>query len=213
MSMVVGHAYKLRDPEQFWGLVAEIKVTATKRWQELTHSLFHELMSTVDPDSEQYQKHNAEVTNLKYREIPAMLDKLTRCRMVAEAMEQGYQESSRTLRRHEFDLDASVAFQRFEGNIYLRWFADMFVRDTFDWLKKDERLIEYGYDNRCDRPCEVSEEDWTERRRVWDGIYPDFGMPVQLVLEISRYDMYWRLNPTHAIHDEILREFGFTPRR
>ena len=213
MSTVVPHAYKLRDPGQFWGLVTEIKVTSTARWRELTHTLFHELMGVVDAASEQYQKHNAEVSNPKYREIPAMLDKLTRCRMAAETMEKGYQESSHTPKRHLFDLDASVVFYCFEENIYLRLFADMFVRDTFDWKGKDERFIEYHYQNRSDRPDEVSEEDWVERGRVWNGIYPDFRVPTQLVLEVSKYDMYWALNPMFAVHDEILQEFGFTPNR
>ena len=133
--------------------------------------------------------------------------------MVAEMMEKGYQASSRTLQRDHFDFDASIAFQRFDGNIYLRWFADMFVRDTFDWLEKDKRFIEYDYDNRCDRPSEVSEGDWTERRRVWDGIYPDSGLPIQLVLEISRYNMYAGFGLQYAMHDQILKNFGFAPRR
>lgn len=48
---------------------------------------------------------------------------------------------------------------------------------------------EYGYWNNTDQPAGVTDEEWAERRRFWDHVMPDDGVPVNTMLS-------WSLRPS-----------------
>ncbi len=69
----------------------------------------------------------------------------------------------------------------------LRFADEATLIDAFDAIPEVE---EYGYWNNTDRPDDVTEDQWDQRREFWDRVLPGYSAPVEVMLG-------WSLRSTH----------------
>lgn len=80
------------------------------------------------------------------------------------------QEEVRTRRFNDSFVDYSFALCifPFEGNFYGMYYTN---QQDFAEIWKDKPYVEdFHYQNQSDQPEEISEEEWNERERIWNGI-------------------------------------------
>lgn len=59
-----------------------------------------------------------------------------------------------------------------DGYVYGKFFGDELAHDYFNrkFIYRQEYIEEYSYDNRGDRPSDISEEDYKARYTTWDEV-------------------------------------------
>jgi len=67
------------------------------------------------------------------------------------------------------DIKCSVSVMPYKKNVYLMFFDNN--QGTFvEHFKKIKEIEPYYYFNNTDRPYDIDEEDWEERKNVWDNV-------------------------------------------
>lgn len=101
----------------------------------------------------------------------------------------------------EFNVSSSVMVFFHDGEIYLQFYypghwgrSNKRYPDTV-W---SEWIEDFHYQNQSDQPEDVPESDWERRRRVWDEILGDYGIPSRAGL------MYEMNNPLIVVASKIL---------
>jgi hypothetical protein len=98
--------------------------------------------------------------------------------------------------RNAWNLEVSVSISELDGRFYLIPHCDRasLVRGALDFLGELPDLEHYGYWDNVDKPDEVSETEWAERREAW-GQMLDRG-PEHLVLSIVSFDGFHEVSPS-----------------
>jgi len=206
MSTKIWTAYKLKDPTQLWPFVHDIRIQATKNIQIELRKLYADISGAVNCDSEEYKQARETVEKF----TPTYVDKLSeeekdwRARIdVAERIiKKGYREASNSMILDYFDFDVSVAFREWKGDIYIIPHCNMVMRKVLDFLKDDNRLVDFHYQNQTDRPKKISGREWKKRERVWDGMLDNGLWSDVLVLDVCKYEFFWQIDP----YMDILQE-------
>lgn len=154
-------------------------------------------------DINEFRKHVKEVVDLKREfyfanEMQVLFDAVTAEKRslkkgdsVYGVVASNFYEKYRNSRANEYSRDDTVDYETsivifpFEEKLYGMVFSAL--RElTSDWFAQDF-IEDYHYQNQSDMPEDVTEEDWSERARVWEGILEissipsNAGMTVQLV--------------------------------
>jgi hypothetical protein len=197
MSLKVYRAYKLKDPSQFWLLVKEFKEEGTKEFRKRITEIYHQLMRKLDTSSGVFQE------KLKYwREngrFPERAEFRARLDIVRDTLREEYQKSSTSSLRSSFDFDVSFAFREHEGEVYLIPYCDMSLQNVLDFLKKDDRLVDFWYTNQVEKPKKISKKDWESRRKVWERLTDEDLWNNVVVLEICNFPMWYLVDPWQEI--------------
>lgn len=190
MSIKIYRAYRLKKNSSFWPLVKDIQKIGELKLKAKLSELFLTMMDGVDTNSEEYQKL---ISPTKFG--PALTEGNARARIVDRSIHNLYKLSSGSHERSAFDFDVSVAFREWKGRLYAIPYCDMYVRDVLDFLDEDPRIEDYHYQNSCDKPDEISNAEWSRRRRVWSALGEDGPWQQFVVAEVCSFSAYWRLNP------------------
>lgn len=87
----------------------------------------------------------------------------------SELLDRARKVEREKVRDPEVDVECSITFIPFEGALYGMVFTEQ--NEFLDrWMQKPF-VEDFHYQNRTDRPRNVSEYDWEERSRVWNGIF------------------------------------------
>lgn len=186
MSIKIYEAYKLKHAKYLWPLVHDIKVKATKNVKKALTQFYQVEMSEVNTSSEAFK------TALESCEND---DWCARHSMAHDAIRKGYKAGTISGLRDLYNFDVSVAFYQLEGSVYLIPYCDMMMRHTLDFLKKDERLRDFHYQNSTDRTKGVSAQEWSVRRRVWNKMDEIGNFKSPLILEICTYEKFFSVDP------------------
>ena len=194
MSTKIWVAYKLRRAEYLWPLVHDIRLKATKNVKKVLEEFYLKHLPDVKTESSLYQKR------LKlYQDIcpddPERVDYRARLAVVQDFLTRAYRMSTTSPRRNPYNFDVSVGFRQYDGKIVVIPYCDWTMTDTLDFLAKDKRLRDYHYQNQADRPDDLNARQWGERRRYYDRMFDSGQWEDVLVLDICKWDMWYRIDP------------------
>ena len=95
------------------------------------------------------------------------------------------EEASKSDIYNVYDLSAEIQIYPLDDKILLRFFGNDRLEQI---LLNEEDIEEYHYQNQCDRPEDISEEEWNDREKNWETVNPTLvpakrGFGVQLFYE------------------------------
>lgn len=201
MSTKIWVAYKLKDPNTLWDFVRDVKKQAITIVEKKLLGCEEWLLDSVDINSEEYKKELQLAIKFE-REDP---EKTARQNVIDKKMKKLYGESCASLYRDEFDFDVSINFRENKGDIYLIPNCDMQMRNVLDFLKDDERLEDFHYQNQTDPPDDIPYEEYQKRGEIWNEI-DDRGWSNFLALKILSFQNYWRHSPRSQRMRDNLKE-------
>ena len=197
MSTKIWVAYKLRRAEYLWPLVHDIRLEATKNVKRTLKEFYFENLPGVKTTSSLYQKELQYYSETS--SSPDRADFRARMAVVQNFFRRAYRISTTSTRRNPYNFDVSVGFRQREGKIVAIPYCDWMMSHTLDFLKKDKRLRDYHYQNQTDRPDNLSDRQWAERRRYYDGMINEGQWEDVLVLDICKWDMWYMVDPAWDI--------------
>lgn len=193
MSTKIYTAYRLKDSNDFWPFLRDVRRTAIENIRKVLLELFETLLPEVDSASEAYQKA-LETFKTEDR---------ARAYLVERLITDQYRLQASSSQRDYYDFDVSIAVREHEGRLYLVPYCDMQMRGVLDFLKDDPRLEDFAYWNNSDQPKEVSRAEWDERQKIWDLI--DATPPADTLYKASWLDYvaidictpqnFWQIQP------------------
>jgi hypothetical protein len=71
----------------------------------------------------------------------------------------------------------------------------MLMRDALDFLQDDSRVEDYSYWNNTDKPDDVTDEAWEQRRSIWHAL-SDSGWGDYMTVPICDAQSICMLMPT-----------------
>lgn len=74
---------------------------------------------------------------------------------------------------HPLNIEASAVVYLNRGNIYVQFFG--LERDEF--LPLNDKFSDFHYQNQSDKDENITEEEWQERKQVWDEIFSSSCVP------------------------------------
>jgi hypothetical protein len=154
----------------------------------------------VDPESDGYRAERAK--------DPSRSEASIRLSLVDATLHEKFKASATSMQRSEYDLEVELALTQHRTGFYLRAFCDQVscLRGSLDFLETHPELEDFHYQNQADRPSEVSEEAWDERAEIWNGMTDQAGFfRYQLIVEVSSWSRFWRLNPWLDLAQEFHR--------
>ena len=187
MSTKIWTAYKLKRASQLWPVVHDIRLQATVNVQNVLRQAYAKFTPEKDEDRAHYEKLCAE----KGRSMQSALHNTAR-----RAIHREYKANSTSMERSLYNFDVRVGFRQFEGGIYLIPYSDNWsMPGVLDFLASDPRLRDYHYQNQTDRPENISQKQWRERRRIWFGMDKADQWKDVLVLDICTWSMFYEIDP------------------
>ena len=205
MSMKVYSAYKLKsevtdDHAKFWAWVRKTIHRGEREVTKVLRNLYGTMSEEILEDgNEQFQ----ELLKLFEDNYSARLAFCNR------KLTQLYKASSLSSERNTFDFDVSIAIREMDGDLYLIPYADMLVKHTLDFLKRDRCLEDFCYWNNTDPPDGMHKGEgykrWEARGRIWDKI-DQRGWRDYLVVEVCSYAKFSNVDPYMAMRHEHLLE-------
>lgn len=204
MSTKIYDAFKVRDREQVWRVLEDVRERGEREVVEKLARYYRMFVDNVDPEDEQYKAARAKDQNAP--------EHSTRLFMAQMVIRDGFKKSATSMQRDFFDPDVSVALTWHETGFYLRAFCDRagMFGGSLDFLNTHPDLEDFHYQNQCDRPRGITQEAWKERERIWDEmcVPPGIGpFKNQVILEISSWQKLWQLDPWL----DVAREFNKSP--
>jgi hypothetical protein len=208
MSTKIYNSYKLKRKSDLWPLVRDIRIQATKNVKKKLKEIYKTFIScssSIDQTTSEFKDQQEYYTNL-YKATEQQIIDLVCIELADAAIVERYKKATISMARDFFNFDVSVGFRQNKGKIYLKYYADMEMRNVFIFLVKDPRLEEYHYQNQTDPPDYIPEKDWGKRRKEWNDLIDNGSWEDVLTLDICRYDMYYMLNPQLELKSEILKK-------
>lgn len=202
MSTKIFNSYRVKPGADFWAVLRSIEIQAKANVVEKLRAFYIEKMEAVDPTSEAYLASSA-----NHRDGSEVFNRLW---FVDEIVRERAKKSATSVERDQYDLDVSIAVLHHRTGFYLRAFCDSvsMLGGSLDFLATHPDLEDFHYQNQADRPEGISEDAWEERKTIWNEMSDDLGFfPCQLILEISNWGLFWRLNPML----DLAREFHAKP--
>lgn len=197
MSIKIWTAYRLKKTKLLWDLVHDTRITATQNVIEALKTSYREHLPHVRVDTSLYRTRLEKKSKIF---DPSKAEQATRLSIVGDLFRRAYRFNSTKPYRSVYNFDVSVGFRQYEGGIYVIPYCDCLMRNVLDFLKQDARLEDFHYQNQTDRPKFISPQKWGNRKRVytameWDDV---------LVLDICRWDMFYKLDPSCEMMIETL---------
>ena len=128
------------------------------------------------------------------------------CHKIYKALVTDLNSDCRTLLSINFNFTISLIPEK-NGYVYGYYFADH-QKEYFEMI---EPFVEdYHYQNQCDKPDNISNREWNNRRKKWNKLlgYDSFTQDIFLDNDYTKEEMKL-VNETHKIlHDDSI---GITP--
>lgn len=189
MSTKIWVAYKLKDPNNLWQFIMDVREKAIKNVEEKLVEFEAKLIPDINENSEEYNK----LLEL-YKDQTNPTEK-ARQMMVEKMMSTEYRKSASSTYREIFDFDVYITFYELDGQIYLIPRADMLMRGALDFLDDHDQLEDFHYQNQTDPPEDIPEEEYEARGKIWNKIYKN-NMWNSLKLDILCVDNYYLHSPS-----------------
>ncbi len=179
MSTKIYVAYRMKDPTDLWPFMRDVIAEGGRRVRLEVNKLIRAIVA----DDELLKEHDA------FEREPK-----DRFGAVYRSVEKRYRDQAGSAQRDMFDFDVRVVIRELDGELYLIPHCDMLLRRTLDFLKRDERLIDYSYWNNTDRPSKYSQRAWDYRGKMWDAIDAS-GWRNYLVIEVCTTASFYEVVP------------------
>lgn len=193
MSTKVYTAYKIRRSSNFWPVVHDTIINGRKSVKKILLNIYKNMISNTDIESEDYKKEFEK--HLSLNKNTNLVEALTKIEVVHNKLTKEYKNAHDSIYRSEYNFDVSVAFYPYKGDVYIRPFCDMLMSKSLDFLNDDKRIREFRYWNNTDRPDDITDRQWNERAKVWDGIFKEYDIWDMVSTDICTYDMFYKLSP------------------
>lgn len=92
-----------------------------------------------------------------------------------------------TSSRNEFDPDVTIVVYPVGGRFFIRLFADsvsLIAQRSLDFIPDLPEVVDFHYQNSCDKPKKVTEDEWQSRREIWDAAHPSGRLPLGVHLVV-----------------------------
>lgn len=212
MSTKIYNAYKVRDRDRVFQVLEEIRERGEREVIRRLDKYYRCFVDNIDPEDERYKAERAKDQAQNHPEYS------TRLHLAQTALRDGFRKSATSLQRDFFDPDVSVALTWHPTGFYLRAFCDgvSLLGGSLDFLKTHPDLEDFHYQNQADPPKEIPAAEFRLRGQIWDEMSVPLGsgqLKNQLVLEISSWGIFWRLDPWLEIYREYHRQSPTFPIR
>ncbi len=128
--------------------------------------------------------------------------------LVSNQIEDYYQDGEKNHARHPpDDFTCQLALLPFENKFYILLFAEDKVLIEI-WKEKD-LVSEFMFWNNTDPPDELTEREWSERQRIWDGILDDqciSSIPSTGGLTMNYIPNFWTFCPGKFLYSQEERD-------
>lgn len=204
MSTKIYDAFRLKDRSRVWRVIEDIRDRGEREVVDRLRKYYRAFVDNIDPEDEKYKAERAKDTE---RTEDAYPEYATRLHIAQTALREGFRKSLTSMQRDFFDPDVSIALTWHETGFYLRAFCDgvSLLGGALDFLKTHPDLEDFHYQNQADPPDDIDPEAYEARGRIWDemSVPPGSGiLKNQLILEISSWGSFWRLDPWLDINRE-----------
>ena len=191
MSTKVYNVYKLKDPNDLWPLVHDIRLKATKNVRDRIKEVYFRYMEGIDKSWLIYREALKGAQCSEERR-----DYCARLHIAQEYLRDKYREAStKPLTDSPWSFDLSVGVRHFKGDVFLHLYPSSQTYNTLDFVKRDKRVTEYHYQNAADKPRGISNKAWDARRDTWDGMDDADQWKDVLELNICKWDMWYLVDP------------------
>lgn len=201
MSTKIWVAYKVKGGVDPWSLFRDIKEAGEKEVRKILIRAYDKILASPEAMKE-VRDGLAKIDRGHPKD--GDVDPFDVSRFVNEA----YRQQLGSMKRSAFDLDVSVAIRELNGELYLIPHCGDGAGGALEFLKADDRLEDFHYQNQTDRPKKVSAKEWDLRRDAWDAIIKA-GWRHYLVLEICTpdalpyVDPVWDLGETNPWRERL----------
>lgn len=189
MSTKIYTAYQAKGNVDIWALLRDIRKKAEEQTKLALKGFYLEIAGAALPTNTVYVEYlESWKENANAESIARVIAAKTFCR-------EKYLAQASSPRRNMFDFDVSLSVRELDGRFYIIPYADMMVRGVFSFLKADPRLRDFAYWNNTDKPDDVSERSWAERRRTWDRLLKQPRIRDVLRLEVCQAETFYQIDP------------------
>ena len=176
--------YKLKDPSIFEEWVGRAKKVAAENAYQIYKKYLLELLR------EELAQDNCDIFE-------------TIARKHQEVMKE-YKDNYTNSMYAFCDFTVELIIYMHENNIYfIPLPSDRgFMQTVWDFLEDDEDLESYGYWDNVDMPDDMDQDEWDQRKKVWEPILDDNNFPY-LVLPITDVYALYRVFDYLRLFNEI----------
>jgi hypothetical protein len=184
MSIKVYYAYRVKEGVDPFDLMFGIKKRGVVEAKKKLTAFYNAMLSSPEQVNEIAEALNLESEKINFSMVGTWVGKL-------------YRKQLSSFQRDPFHLDVVVTIRRHEGRYYLIPYNDRgtLVGGTLNFLDDHPDLEEYGYWNNTDEPEGMSEEEWEERRKVWEPLTDDEPWSQFLETQIISSDGWSNVDP------------------
>lgn len=173
----IAKAYKLKKASGIWDYIAKIK-----------EQVYYEMETILFPLYDSWVKNRTTVETLSsVFNMPVNEINYKQCSEFILLNNMQIKSGKETESNKIYNLDVKIKVIFHEKNFYLVPQSSGIFEKVFDFMLLDKEVDEYSY-NSFRRSPRISEEEWEERRAIWDEIYnkTDSG---ELALEFNVINM------------------------
>lgn len=178
MSTVIHNAYRVRTGIDIVDLTARIRVRAERRAK--TH--LTKLCRAILENPRDFGIEDLPTGSTIHR--------------VSLELRRRYRAQSASSLRDEFDFNVALGVTRVSKRWLLRTFCGDGMAGVLDFVPRMPELEDFHYDNRADRPANVTAREWAQRLSTWNQAVDEHGAVLhQLVVEIVHPSLWHRIAP------------------
>lgn len=176
---VKGEAFKIAETlrEVFVPFIKKSIRKHIQMWQDMPEDKFREMVKTMLPDHVLPDK----LTLLAYSDVLNLV----------------FKKQKNSPYRNWDDLSVSLTLRKSGKYVYIiPYFGCFYDRQgvRFIFENKIPRLEEYGYWNNTDKPDGVTNQEWGQRKRIWNKFIEKWDSNY-LVLDIVNTDNFYTIDP------------------
>lgn len=171
MSTKIYNAYRVKSSvTDIWGFLRELQ-------QRARFEAYERIQALVSNHSAALPADDAAFLRLK---DAGWTETFAKEQVVWEILQQRHPVAENY---PKIDCNAQITVRELDGRFYLHAGWGEGVHGVFDFLNTMPELEDYHYQNQTDRPEDISEAEWEERRLVWDTLY-DRNWSLGCVLDV-----------------------------
>jgi hypothetical protein len=162
--MKLDNTYKIINKNHYKTLVEDIKTKATENIKTVLKNIYTHEIEKVDESSKKYQQIRKSI--LKDPTTKWTADKEYLCgalvslEIANDLILEKYKQAVESLKRNNFDFDVSIKFYKYKESLYFTYFSDMQMRNIFDFLVNDKRVVDFHSINKVNSNNYISNKNW-----------------------------------------------------
>lgn len=192
MSTKIYTAYRTRPGVELFELVRDLRQHGARSVHESLKVFYKEVASAASPT----QPLLRAAMRLRPDDEPT-----ARVMVADRIITRAYRLQLGSHHRSMWNLDVSIAIRRYADRYYLIPHCDGLMRESLAFLAEHPLLEDFAYWNSSDKPKEIDEESWEERRAIWHAMFPNWQDV--LALDLCSWPMFWQVSPWMDIVREV----------